>query len=905
MANLTNENKTKLHFGAPLVCTGMGFFNKNFLTSFLGAFFALSLLFIFSCSKDEGALIKYTLTIDKPINGMIDSDAISCGDNGEICEADFDEGSIVTLIATAANSDYAIGDWGGDCTGPEETCMLIMDGDKIVNKIFKSIHDTGSVLSCESDLGISALTQPNIVPRPKKISVVDGKYMCLASGLTLVATSVEEQGVADFLNTYLTKLEWKSVVRSKAPSSNFVEINLEIGSSANQESYHMQTTERGVTISATKGSGLFYGVQSLIQMLPTDKKTIGVNLPVMTIEDEPRFQWRGMHLDVGRHFFPTDFIKKFINLMAFYKMNTFHWHLTEDQGWRIEIKKYPKLTTVGSRRSETVIGRNSAEYDGEPYGGFYTQEEIKEIVTYATERYITIVPEIEMPGHSTAALAAYPEYSCTPTSKINVATKWGVFYDIYCPSEETFTFLEDVLTEVMELFPGEYIHIGGDEAPKNRWEASTLAQNVIKREGLEDEHELQKYFIERIGTFLSKNNRKLIGWDEIREGGIPEGAAVMFWRPNDFINRVRDTATEGHDMVMSPTGALYFDYYQADPETEPLAIGGFSDTKGVYRYEPIPRKLSPEYHKHILGAQANVWTEYMPTSKHVEYMVFPRMLALSETVWSSPERKDWDDFYKRLSSQYKFLTFNDVNFHVLAPEGSAKIFSPTNEDGVEITLYSPVSGAKIYYTLDGNDPTDGSTVYSSPFRVSPTEKPVVKARIIAASGTISSVYRVRYELTISPKPAVSEDSLNLMSGIESTLYSWNANLKEFSMIESRSATAVSGTLDTFSLKTAWVSRPQFAIKQEGYIEVAKSGIYTFYTISDDGSALYIGTDLVVDNDGPHGNRESSGRIALAKGKHPIKVLYFEIGGAEILEVYYEGPDIEKKEIPSAVLFFNN
>ncbi len=405
---------------------------------------------------------------------------------------------------------------------------------------------------------------------------------------------------------------------------------------ANSEAYHLRVDDRRIVIEATNGAGLFYGIQTLRQLVSTAVDASGApvaSVPGVEIRDAPRFAYRGMHLDVGRHMYPVSFIKRYIDLLAMYKMNTFHWHLTEDQGWRIEIEKYPRLTEVGGFRKETILARNFEPYIGDrkPYGGYYTQDEVREVVEHARRRHVTVIPEIEMPGHSTAALAAYPELACTE-GPFEVATVWGVHEDIYCPTEETFAFLEDVLTEVMELFPGRYIHIGGDEAPKTRWEESEVAQAVIRREGLADEEELQSWFIRRIERFLLAHNRRLIGWDEILEGGLAPEATVMSWRGTAG---GIEAARQGHDVIMTPTSHVYFDYYQGDPELEPLAIGGLTPLRQVYAFEPVPDELTADEAKHVLGAQGNVWTEYMKTPHYVEYMVFPRLLALAEVVWST------------------------------------------------------------------------------------------------------------------------------------------------------------------------------------------------------------------------------------------------------------------------------
>jgi len=429
------------------------------------------------------------------------------------------------------------------------------------------------------------------------------------------------------------------------------------------EGYKLKVNSNNLSIVAVDGSGLFYGVQTLIQLIPSSflsNQIKQVKVPACIITDYPRFKYRGMHLDVGRHFFPVSFIKQYIDMMAMYKFNTFHWHLTEDQGWRIEIKKYPRLTEIGAYRDSTLVGKYSdkpQKWDGKRYGGFYTQEQIREVVKYADERHITIIPEIEMPGHSLAALAAYPYLACKP-GPYRPATTWGVFPDIYCPKEKTFKFLEDVLTEVMELFPGKYIHIGGDEAPKDRWKESKLCQQLIKKNGLKNEDELQTYFVERIEKFLNAHGRQLIGWDEILDGGLSPGATVMSWRG---IEGGIAAAKAGHDAIMTPGNYCYFDHYQTGPEGEPIAIGGMTTLKDVYDYEPVPEELNKKEAQHILGAQGNVWTEYMPTPEKVEYMVLPRMAALSEVVWTDKNNKSWSSFQRRIKdhfNRYKALGWN-------------------------------------------------------------------------------------------------------------------------------------------------------------------------------------------------------------------------------------------------------
>jgi hexosaminidase len=456
-------------------------------------------------------------------------------------------------------------------------------------------------------------------------------------------------------------------------SSNMITLRLSQEAPHPVEGYRLNVTSDAVTVEAKTPAGLFYGLQTLTQLLFGDH-TSGWSVPVVQIVDAPRFAYRGMHLDVGRHFFPVAFIKKYIDLLAMYKMNKFHWHLTDDQGWRIEIKKYPKLTEIGAYRQETVMGKNFERFDrpyigdGKPHGGFYTQEEVREVVAYARARYIDVIPEIEMPGHATAALAAYPEFACTD-GPFDVPTTWGIFEDVFCPKEETFQFLEDVLTEVIALFPSQYIHIGGDEVPKVRWQESEVAQEVISREGLADEDELQSYFIKRIESFLQAQGRRLIGWDEILEGGLAPDATVMSWRG---MEGGIEAAREGHDVIMTPTSHTYFDYYQGDPVQEPLAIRGLTPLEKVYGFEPVPETLSAEDAAHILGAQGNVWTEYMATTDHVEYMVFPRMLALAEVVWSPADLRNWEDFVQRLPAQLQHLDTLGVNYRQPEVGGGAE-----------------------------------------------------------------------------------------------------------------------------------------------------------------------------------------------------------------------------------------
>ncbi|MDI1257593.1 MAG: beta-N-acetylhexosaminidase [Flavobacterium sp.] len=495
-----------------------------------------------------------------------------------------------------------------------------------------------------------------LIPQPQFVVIKKGNFILNNATLIRAEASPFE---AKFLKEYLEKQYGLQLKSGTKPSVR--EIVLQIvaaDATVSKEKYQLAITDRTVYITAADNQGIFYGIQTFLQLLPTEKGSV-LKISCLEINDEPKFKWRGMHLDVARHFFSPAFVKKYIDYIAMYKMNTFHWHLTDDQGWRIEIKKYPKLTSISAFRKGSMVGHyNDQKYDDIRYGGFYTQEEIKEIVKYASDRHITIIPEIEMPGHAQAALAAYPELSCTG-GPFEVAKQWGVLDDVFCPKDETFVFLENVLTEVIDLFPSAYIHIGGDECPKTRWKNCPHCQELMQRQGLKDEHELQSYFIRVIERFVNSKGRKIIGWDEILEGGLAPNAAVMSWRGTEGgIAAAKDQ----HFVVMSPGSHCYFDQYQADPATEPLAIGGNITVEKVYAYQPIPEGLSTEESKYIMGAQANVWTEYITTPKHVEYMIFPRMAALAEVVWGTSDTSKYADFKKRLLEHFALLDKLGVNY---------------------------------------------------------------------------------------------------------------------------------------------------------------------------------------------------------------------------------------------------
>src|SRR5436309_179689 len=514
-----------------------------------------------------------------------------------------------------------------------------------------------------------------IVPRPVRFTPRTGTFTLTAATVIVTDRGTRELGgtLADYL---FPATGYRLAVRASAPAgTRVISLGLDTTLKAlRDEGYRLEVTPARITIRALRPAGAFYAIQTLRQLLPLailrEAKVTGTawRMPAVSIEDYPRFTWRGMHLDVGRHFMPKEFVKKYIDLLALHKMNRFHWHLTEDQGWRIEIKQYPRLAEVGAWRGQTIIGRpddDSAKwrFDGQPHGGYYTQDDIREVVAYAQAQFVTIVPEIEMPGHSQAAIAAYPELGNTGDT-LSPWTSWGVDENILNPGEPTIRFYQNVLTEVMALFPGRWIHIGGDEAPKAQWKASPLAQERIHELGLKDEDELQSWFTRRTHAFRPARGRPLLGRAEFPQGGLAPNATVMSWRG---VGGGIAAAQAGHDVVMAPGSHTYFDHYQsADTVAEPLAIGGFLPLDTVYAFEPVPPALTLAEAHYVLGAQGQLWTEYIPDPKRAEYMVFPRLCALAEVLWTPREARDYADFTRRLATHLERLAVLDVNYRRVA-----------------------------------------------------------------------------------------------------------------------------------------------------------------------------------------------------------------------------------------------
>ena len=524
--------------------------------------------------------------------------------------------------------------------------------------------------------------EPQIIPKPMSQELNHGQFV-LDSDVGLLYNE-EFKVSAEFFKNFI---ESSGLIKLKSQKSGR-NISFISDSNVKKEGYYIQVTPDNILIGSSTDVGAFYAVQTLRQLLPVgfEDKTFRepkAAIQCYTIQDEPRFSYRGMHLDVSRHMFPLEFIKKYIDALAMLKMNTLHWHLTDDQGWRIEIKQYPKLQEIAAFRNGTIVGHYpGSKNDNQKHGGFYALEEIKEVVNYAAKRHVNVIPEIEMPGHASAAIAAYPFLSCFPEKPTEIPNgmgsnnsqlqqengeiklvqeTWGVFDDIFCAGKEsTFVFLENVLDGVAELFPSKYIHIGGDEAPKTHWKQCPNCQKRMKDEDLKDEHELQSYFITRIEKYLNSKGKEIIGWDEILEGGLAPNATVMSWRGEEG---AVTAAKQHHNVILTPNNYCYFDHYQSkDIDNEPLAIGGFTPLDEVYEYNPIPEELNEEEAKYVLGAQGNVWTEYILTPEQVEYMVFPRILAMSEVDWTSLENKDYQDFENRTMAFFKRLDALGINY---------------------------------------------------------------------------------------------------------------------------------------------------------------------------------------------------------------------------------------------------
>lgn len=566
----------------------------------------------------------------------------------------------------------------------------------------------------------------NIIPKPLKAEQKSG-FFSIDKQTLIVYNQKDIAYLGDYLNDFMEE-NFKLILSQKfADEGGPGSVNLLLDPNVEDESYRLNINDHSVSVTGGK-AGLFYGIQTMLQLMPLEGNSI-IHLPQAEIEDKPRFGYRGAMLDVGRYFFSVNEVKRFIDLMAYYKLNTFHWHLTEDAGWRIAIEKYPLLTKIGAWRRGTQRNHAVESFDRLPHGGYYTREQMREVVAYAHERNITVIPEIDMPGHTLSVLAAYPEYSCTG-GPFKVLESWGIQEDVLCAGkEETYEFIEDVLDELLDIFPSEVIHIGGDEAPKNRWKACPHCQAKIKQENLKDEDELQSYFVKRIGSYLQGKGRKMMGWDEILEGGLAPNAMVMSWRGEEG---GIEAARMGHEVVMAPNVFMYLDYYQGVPEEEPLNIWGDVPLRRVYDYEPLSPRIPAENHKYIVGLQGNLWMEYIHSLPKLDYMAFPRLAAVAEVGWSDRD-KDFDDFQSRLAANLRWLDKKGVNFRVPNPIGLRSI--ETSEQEAEIRLSPPLVNAEVYYTLDGTDPLQYGVRYESPFKIDLSENDSIALQCVVRTET--------------------------------------------------------------------------------------------------------------------------------------------------------------------------
>jgi hexosaminidase len=696
-----------------------------------------------------------------------------------------------------------------------------------------------------------------IIPAPASLIKAPGTFTF--SKLTIIkADKPNDKAVAllkDFLlnNRQLKNRVIKYNPRIKGGATSVI-LTARGAEKLPNEGYKLTITPHKIIIIG-KGAGLFYGIQTLIQLFPVAPTAIE-KLPCLAIADEPRFGYRGMMLDVSRHFFTVAQVKKVLDVMAAYKLNNFHWHLVDGAGWRIEIKKYPKLTQIGGTRQQTMFGVNRDWPDGQPYGGFYTQDEIRDVVKYAAERYINVIPEIEMPAHSEAALRAYPELMCTPDTSVKTPAR--SINSIYCPTEETFTFLENVLTEVMALFPSKYIHIGGDEANKEPWKQSAFCQNLIKQLNLKDENALQSYFIQRIEKFLNSKGRSIIGWDEILEGGLAPNATVMSWTGEQGGIAA---AKQKHNVIMTPqTTGLYFDHYQSRSPLEPVSFGRYAVLSETYNYEPVSKQLNDDEKKYIIGAQGNLWTEYVPTVAKLQYQIFPRLFALSEIAWSKPEKKDYKNFSEvRLAKHLERLDAMHYNYRV--PTAFEVI--DTMMIGSQFTMApkSVVPGAKIYYTLNGRDPLDTDLGYDSPvvFNIPANEKRTFKTVVITPSGRRSlPTSTVMYNQ--SPLAAVNYTGNN--PGLKYTLIKGNFTSPDQLDYAPAGTTGITKTFETTEFRK---TDPTSGLILEGYINIPADGVYNFSTVT------YNDIELSIDNEKLS---ENEGAINLLKGYHTIKIKNF-------------------------------
>ncbi|MGL4851910.1 MAG: family 20 glycosylhydrolase [Phocaeicola sp.] len=717
----------------------------------------------------------------------------------------------------------------------------------------------------------------NIIPMPQSLVQQQG-FFTLSSSSSFGATTPEAKTIAEF---FAAKMNQATGFNLKVSESGNITLNIDAALDVNEEGYTLHVTNSNVTIAAKTAHGLFNGMQTFMQLLPAEiesaQKVKGISWIAQAVEvkDEPRFGYRGIMLDPCRHFMPVENVKKYIDVLSAFKINRMHWHLTDDQGWRIEIKKYPKLTEIGATRIE---GERTT------HSGFYTQEEVKEIVKYAADRFVTVVPELELPGHEMAAIAAYPELSCKGeegTPRII----WGVEDVVMCAGKESvFKFLEDVIDEMVPLFPSEYFHIGGDECPKVSWKECPLCQKRIQEEGLKGDKEhsaeerLQSYVIQRMEKYLATKGKKIIGWDEILEGGLAPSATVMSWRGEEGGIAA---AAMNHTVIMTPGGnGMYLDAYQGDPKLEQVAIGGYTTLERTYSYNPVPDTLAAMGKGHfVLGVQGNTWSEYMYTEENRNHMVFPRILAVAEIAWTNLDRKDYKDFECRINNAYVRLDQHGLNYHIPMPEqpkGSSNTVAFTDQAVLEFTTSRP---SRMVYTLDGSEPTAQSTAYTEPITL--TETTTLKIATALPSGKLSKIRTIAVEKqTFAPAKEVANVTAGLKMDIFDGTYlnvaelaAANAPVKETKVIK-ETRELRSQVKSTESMRGV----PQYASIATGYVNIPEDGVYY---LSSELEEVWINGKLVINNSGEvKRSSRTDTSIALGKGLHEIKAVFLGhiIGG---------------------------
>ena len=744
-----------------------------------------------------------------------------------------------------------------------------------------------SLWGCNKSIQVN---EYDIIPQPKQINYTES-YLSINTGIHIQSNSPEGILLQDFFKEALAKRNAKHSLYSRSEGSTPVLLTYE--NNMPSEHYKLIVDTEKIRIEASSNAGWLYGLQSLLQMFPYHDSFTGLKIKCCEITDEPRFLYRGMHFDVSRHFFTIDELKDFADKMLNYKLNKLHLHLTDDQGWRLEIEKYPLLTEKGAWRTpdknDSLCMQRAIEdatyiipedrydvKDGQKmYGGYYTKDEMREFIHYCNQRNIEIIPEIDIPGHFKAAIDNYSYLSCTDEAG------WGdhFSYPACLGKPSTYTFIEDVLTEVAELFPSQYIHIGGDEVNKDEWKKCLKCQTSIRKNKLKDEHELQSYFNLRIEQFLSNKGKKLMGWDEIVEGGISSSSTVMWWR-NWAPHTIRDAAKNGNNVIVTPDFEYYLDFpYSATP------------TRKVYDFEPVPDDFTNEMEQYIIGVQANIWTERIPNTNRLYYQVLPRMLALAETAWSPRSKNDYADFKRRLEMHSDKFLKDKVFYHLPTLSGFEEktIFTKT----AVFNLNNPPSDIKIYYTLDGSAPTPEANLFTQAIEISQS----CKVRFRAYKGHVfSEIYESIYELQEYSKP-VSKD---VKAGLKRQLYKGRFNKTE--AVNTKGIANAEIIVANFGIEDL-KGQDNYALVFTGYYKAPKDGIYRFFTVSDDGDQLFIDDQLVVDNDGSHGPRERTGAIALSAGLHPLRLIYRQIGGGAHQKVFVQMPDEDKRELIDTELFY--